>query len=137
MPIVERLEHRRLDGVDDLHGRRIMLRQRRNRATREIEESLGVRQRGRDVTRLLQGQLAVGRLLNERKGAGHDILVNHPIEQRRLRELARGDGSAADDHVERALRPHQARQTLRPTGAWQEPELHLGQAKRALASATR
>jgi hypothetical protein len=53
--LVERLEHRRLDGVDNLDGRRVTLRQRRNRAARKIEESLGVRQHDRDVPRSLQG----------------------------------------------------------------------------------
>ena len=115
--LIERLQHRRLDAVDNLGGGRVVLRQRRYRAAREIEERLGVRQHGRDVTRLLEGQIAAGRCRNERNGAGHDIAVNHPIEQRRRRELACGHRIAADDHVERTLRPDQARQTLCPTGA--------------------
>ena len=107
--LLERLEHRRLDGVDAFGGRGIMPRERSNRAARKIEKRLRVRQDDRDVARFLQGQLAARRISRKRQSGGHDVGIDHPIEQRRLRELARVHRISAHDHVERALCPRKAR----------------------------
>jgi len=59
--------------------------------------------------------------------------VHQLIDEPHAERLLRAHVAAGEDHVERALQPHEARQPLRAAGPRDEPELRLGQREHRLA----
>ena len=127
--LIEGLEHGRLDRIDALGRRRIILGNRCDGGAGEIEERLGVRKGGRRVACLLQRQLAVEiafRKCDRRRGR---VCLDDQVQQIRRLQLTRRDGIAADDHVQRAFGADEPRQSLCSSGARQQTELHFRQAE--------
>jgi hypothetical protein len=60
------------------------------------------------------------------QGPGEQIAIEYPVEQMRIRQLCGFDRHAGDDHVQRRLESHRARQPLRASGAGQQADLDLG-----------
>ena len=107
-----------------------MLGERRDGAACVSEKRRGVRQIDFRVAGFLQRQFLGDDALRQGDGRRQRIAIRRRVEQTRLRQIAGRHGLAAHDHVERALRTHQARQPLRTARARQKPQLDLGHSER-------
>jgi hypothetical protein len=115
------------DGVDALQRRREVLRDGADGVAGELEETFRVRVVDLQVAHALQRPLLLHRLFGEGQRAGLQVALDELVEERRALQLLGGNDGPGNDHVERRLRPEQARQALRAAGAGQDAELHFRQ----------
>src|SRR5439155_17371167 len=76
---------------------------------------------------------AVGELARAiERDVAQDGWMHELVDEAHLIALLRPDVPPRENHVERTLQPDESRQPLRPTGAWDEAKLHLGQREHRL-----
>ena len=131
-PLVEGLVHRRLDAADVVFGREEAA-EFAGVGLAEIGEDLRMAARGLhllvDVAHLLQRPVLGDDLLREGDGAGAQLAFRHDlVDQAHLQARLARHVLARRHHLQRLLRPHDARQPLRAAGAGQQAEIDFRQA---------
>ena len=92
---------------------------------RSIEDP-GVVEPDLAIARFRMRPAARGPLGRERERLVDQVPLHRPVHEPDLRGLRPDDGRPAEDHPERLLRAHQARQALRAAGSGRHADLHLG-----------
>ena len=112
-----------------------MPRARRSICLRVASKISGVVELDRAVARFRMRSATRGPFGREGERLVDQLALHRPVHEPDLRGLRPGDGRPAEDHVERLLRAHQARQALRAPGSGRHADPHLGLTEARVRSA--